>query len=166
MPRPKIAVTLATLLCTAAFGALAQPRDNRDDDEPPEYRDRQEVRDAYRRGYERGFDRGYRKGSQDAERRPVPVAPPPPPPAPPPQILGPIKVTSAFYGTSSKNCDATRFVGRQSNGHRQHSFKVTNEMCGDPARGDRKTLEVVYWCGDVSRSASAREHQTIFLNCL
>jgi hypothetical protein len=75
-------------------------------------------------------------------------------------------VIRAHYGTSSKNCDATRFVRRQGDGHRQHSFKVTNEMCGDPARGDRKTLEVAYWCGEIERHASAREHQTIFLNCL
>ena len=159
----RASISLVAVLSILALGAAAQPRDNRDDDEPAEYRDRQEVRDAYRRGFERGYDRGYRKGVQEGDRRAPPAAPPPPPPQP---ILGPIRVTSAFYGTSSKNCDATRFVGRQSNGKRQHSFNVTNEMCGDPARGDRKTLEVVFWCGDVSRSASAREHQTIFLNCL
>src|SRR5688572_18849667 len=110
--RPKIVVMLATLICAATFGALAQSRDNRDDDEPGEYRDRPEVRDAYRRGYERGYDRGYNKGFQEGERRPVRAAPPPPPAAPPPPILGPIKVTSAFYGTGSKNCDAMRFVRR------------------------------------------------------
>ena len=153
-------LALAAALALAAIPAAAQPRE-RDDDEP--VYDRQDVRDAYRRGYERGFDRGYRKGAQEADRRPPPVSAPRPPPAP---VLGPIKVIRAHYGTSSKNCDATRFVRRQGDGHRQHSFKVTNEMCGDPARGDRKTLEVAFWCGAVERHASAREHQTIFLNCL
>jgi hypothetical protein len=138
---------------------------HRDDDEPGEYRDRPEVRDAYRRGYERGYDRGYNKGFQEGTRRPVNVAPPPPA-APPPPVLGPIRVAGAQYGTSSKTCDATRFVRHQADGKRPHSFNVTNEMCGDPARGDRKTLEVTFWCGEVSRTASAREHQTIFLNCL
>ena len=38
-------------------------------------------------------------------------------------------------------------------------------MCGDPAHGDRKTLEVTYQCGQVVKTASAREHQTIFLDC-
>jgi len=156
------------LACALAAGALSvsaqQNRGREDDDDPAEYRDRQEAREAYRRGYERGFERGYRKGLDERERR-APIAAPPPPPPPPVPVLGPIRVTRAFYGTSSKSCDATRFVGRQSNGKRSHSFKVTNEMCGDPSRGDRKTLEVAFWCGQVSRTASAREHQTIFLNC-
>lgn len=164
MPQTKIAAALATLLCATAFSALAQGN-RRDDDEPKEYRDRPDVQDAYRRGYERGYDRGYRKGFQEGERRPVPVAPPPPPPPPAP-VLGPIKVQSAFYGNGKKSCDATRFVRRHADGNRQKSFKVTNEMCGDPAHGDRKTLEVVYWCGEIARNASAREHQDIFLNCL
>lgn len=156
--------TLALLL--AATGAWAQsPRG--DPDDPEEYRDRQEQRDAYRRGYERGYDRGYQRGLEEGRRRPggVPVSPPPPPPAPPPPLLGPIKVTSAFYGSTSKNCDATRHVARQANGKRTHSLKVTNEICGDPHHGARKTLEVVYWCGQVSRTASAREHQSVYLNC-
>jgi len=155
------------ILATALFATAASAQQNRghdDDDDPEEYRDRQEARAAYRRGYERGFERGYRKGVAEGERR-APVAAPPPPPPPPVPVLGPIRVSGAFYGTSSKNCDATRYVGRQSNGKRSHSFKVSNEMCGDPARGDRKTLEVTFWCGQVSRTASAREHQTIFLNC-
>ena len=157
--------TCAALLLAATTASAQQNRGRDDDDDPAEYHDRQEARDAYRRGYERGFERGYRKGFDDGERRAPIAAPPPPPPPPPVIVLGPIRVASAFYGTSSKSCDATRHVGRQSNGKRSHSFKVTNEMCGDPSRGDRKTLEVTFWCGQVSRTASAREHQTIFLNC-
>jgi hypothetical protein len=154
------------LLAAAAGTAFAQNR-ARDDDEPEEYRDRQEQRDAYRRGYERGYDRGFQRGLEEgAKRRPPPAAiAPPPPPAPPPPVLGPIKITSAFYGSSSKTCDATRWVARHANGKRTHSFKVTNDMCGDPHQGQRKTLEVVYWCGQVSRTASAREHQDLYLNC-
>ena len=162
MPRPATAPLLAALLCLVAFGATAQPRDNRDDDEPAF--DRQDMRDAYRRGFERGFERGYRKGMQEGDRRPPPVTAPPPPPRAP--VLGPIKVIRAHYGTGAKSCDATRFVRRLADGNRQHSFKVSNEMCGDPSRGDRKTLEVAFWCGDVERNASAREHQALFLNCL
>jgi len=161
---PAIALLSCALL--AAASAAAQPRSEPDD--PDEYRDRQEAREAYRRGFERGYDRGYQRGMEEAHRRapaPAMAVPPPPPPAPPPPVLGPIKVTSAFYGSGKKNCDATRHVGRQANGHRTHSFKVTNDMCGDPDRGQRKTLEVTYWCGQVSRTASAREHQDIYLNC-
>lgn len=153
----------AIVVLQVAAPAAAQYRASEDDD-PPEYRDRKEIRDAYRRGYERGYDRGYAKGMAEGERRGVPVAPPPPP-APPPLVLGPIRVAGAFYGTSSKQCDATRFVRRHADGKGSSSFNVTNDMCGDPARGDRKTLEVTYWCGQVSKSASAREHQTIYLSC-
>ena len=155
------AFTLALLV--AAAPALGQGRD--DDDDPPEYKDRSDYRDAYRRGYERGFERGYQRGLKEGERRaPVVVAPPPPPP-PVAVPSGPIRVTGAYYGSSSRNCDATRFMKRRADGKRTFSIKVTNEICGDPAHGDRKTLEVTYRCGEVSRTASAREHQTVYLNC-
>jgi hypothetical protein len=132
-------------------------------DDPPEYRERKDERDAYRRGYERGFERGFQKGLAEGEKRVI-VAPPPPP-APPPLVRGPIRISKASYGTSSKNCNATRFVAKRADGHRSHSFEVTNDMCGDPAHGDRKTLEVTYHCGQIVKSASAREHQTIYLDC-
>jgi len=156
-----LSLGLACLLAAGALSASAQQNRARDDDD--EQFDRQDLRDAYRRGYERGYDRGYRKGLE-GDRRPPPPAPAPPPPPPVP-VLGPIKVTSAFYGSGSKTCDASRFVGRQANGKRTHSFNVTNDMCGDPHQGQRKTLEVTYWCGAVSKSASAREHQSIHMNC-
>lgn len=142
--------------CAAAFclAAFAQ-------DEPPEYRERSDYRDAYRRGYESGFERGYRKGLADGEQRAASVAPSPPPPV----ALGPIRVTGAFYGTSAKNCDATRYLGSRANGKRSYSLEVTNAMCGDPAHGDRKSLEVTYFCGGLSKSASANEHRTIYFDC-
>ena len=139
-------------------GAFAQ-------DEPPEYRDRTDYRDAWRKGYEQGFERGYAKGLQEGERRGATAFPPPSSPPPPPVASGPIRVTGAFYGTSSKNCDATRFVASRANGKRNYSFEVTNSICGDPARGDRKQLEVTYYCGNLSKTASAYEHRTIYLDC-
>ena len=150
----------------AAQASLAQsPRGY---EEEPEYRDRKDQQEAYRKGYERGYDRGFQRGIEEGSKRGMAVqnVAPPPPPAPPPPSLGPIKVTGAFYGSGKKNCDATRYVGRHANGNRTYSFKVSNDMCGDPDRGQRKTLEVTYWCGAVSRTASAREHQDIFLNCI
>lgn len=151
--------TLATGLATAQY--RAEP------DDPAEYRDRRDEREAYRRGYERGYDRGFQRGLEEGRRAapPAAMAVPVQPAAPPAPVLGPIKITSAFYGSSSKNCDATRWLSRQANGKRTHSVKVTNDICGDPHHGQRKTLEVVYWCGQVSRTASAREHQDIYLNC-
>ena len=128
-------------------------------DEPPEYRDRADAREAYRRGYERGFERGYAEGLAEGEHR---VAAPPPPPPP---RTGPIHVIRATYGSESRSCDATRWVASRANGRRAHSFEVTNAICGDPARGDRKTLEVAYRCGEIGKTASAFEHRTLALDC-
>ena len=44
-----IAAAIGMIAALPALTALAA-----DDDDPPEYRDRGEARDAYRRGYERG----------------------------------------------------------------------------------------------------------------
>ena len=155
MIRPRLAPVLAALaLSTSGIPAVAQ-------DEPPEYRDRADSREAWRRGYEHGFERGYEKGIAEGQRR-APVAAPMPPPAP---RLGPIHVTGASYGTLSRSCDATRWVGSRANGRRTFTFEVTNGMCGDPARGDRKSLDVSYRCGEVARTASAVEHRPVTLDC-
>lgn len=123
------------------------------------------AEDAYRRGYDEGFERGYRKGVEEAERRARAAAVPPPPLQPLPPRTGPIHVTGAFYGTSSRNCDATRYVSHRASGKGSYSFEVTNEICGDPAHGDRKSLEVTYRCGEIVKTASANEHRTIYLDC-
>ena len=154
----------AILILTLLPAPFALAQNNRYDYvEPREYRDRRDQQEAYRRGYESGYDRGYQRGLEEGRRAGYA---PPPPAAPPPPVLGPIRVESASYGSYSKSCNATRFTARQANGKRTHSFKVTNEMCGDPHHGQRKTLEITYWCGQVSKTASAREHQDIYLNCM
>ena len=155
MKRIAIAMTAALL----ALPAFAQPM-------PPDDEDMRghgdEFRDAYRKGYERGFERGYAKGLADGERRAAPIVAPPPPPPP---RSGPIHVTGAAYGTSSHNCDATRFMRSHANGKRSYSVEVSNSICGDPAHGDRKSLDVTYRCGEIEKTASANEHRTIFLDC-
>lgn len=159
MSRHTTAVALAALL---AIAVPASAQRGGDDDFEEEYRGRsQELREAYRRGYERGYDRGYRKGLESAERRGPPAAVAPPPNAP----TGPIRVTGAYYGSRERNCEAGRAVARMANGKRSFSFKVTNEICGDPDPGKRKTLEVTYTCGQLQKTASAREHQTIYFDC-
>ena len=149
-----IRMAAGMLLSLAAGAALAQG-------DPPEYREGAAERDAYRRGYEEGFERGYQKGFAEGERRTATVAKPAPAPVP----TGPIRVTGAFYGTNNKNCDATRYVARRANGKKSHSFEVGNDICGDPARGQRKALEVTYYCGGLSKTASAHEHRTMYLDC-
>jgi len=150
--RCMFANTLIAAAVFAAIPALAQ-------DEPAEYRDRTEHREAWRRGYDQGFERGYRKGLEEGERRAAAAI------APPAPVAGPIRVSSAFYGSGSKNCNATHFVARHADGRRSHSFEVTNNICGDPAKGDRKSLEVSYLCGSIAKTASAFEHRSISLDC-
>ena len=141
---------LALCTTTAAFAA-----DGDSDRRSP----REAYREGYQRGYEDGFEKGYRKAMDEGR------APPPPAAAAPPHPTGPITISGAVYGTSSKNCDATRYVARRANGKRTYSFEVTNDMCGDPAHGDRKELDVTYICGAMAKTATANEHRTIYLDC-
>ena len=146
-----VAKFLVLIAAAAAPFAGAQDRDS------PDYRD------GYRRGYDDGFASGYRKALEETPRV-APVVPAPPPP-PPPRATGPITISSAVYGTSSKSCDASRQVARRVNGRLTASFEVTNVLCGDPAKGDRKQLEVTYICGSIAKTASAHEHRTLYLDC-
>jgi hypothetical protein len=142
--------TFAACLAFLAAPVIAQDRDS------------YEYREGYRRGYDDGFASGLRKGLDDGSRV-APIAPRPPPPTP--RATGPITVSSAVYGTTSKSCDASRPVARRVNGRISASFEVTNELCGDPAKGDRKQLEVTYICGSIAKTASAYEHRTLYLDC-
>ena len=144
-----LAFFLAAAATAWAAAAGAQDRDSYD------------YREGYRRGYDDGFSSGYRKGLAESSRAAPPAAAAPPPPVP----TGPITISTAYYGTSSKSCDATRWVARKTNGRRTASFEVTNDMCGDPAKGDRKQLEITYVCGSIAKTASAYEHRTVYLDC-
>ena len=120
--------------------------------------------DDYNEGYRRGFKDGFRDGVREAEKRPPPpptIVAPPPKPGP----TGPITITNAYYGTSSKNCNATHWLARRVNGRLTASVDVGNGICGDPAPGARKSLEVTYICGRFVKTASAFEHRTAYLDC-
>ena len=137
--------------CLFIANAHAQPRPKDDYD------------DGYKSGYKEGYSRGYREGLAEGEKRAANVAPPPAAVKPGPN--GPISVASAFYGTSSKNCNATHWLSRRVNGKSFASVDVENSICGDPAPGQRKSLEVTYNCGTFPKTASANEHRTIYLDC-
>ena len=122
-------------------------------------------RDAYRKGYDDGYQRGFDKGLEEGRRS----APPPPqviitPPAKP-GPTGPITVSSAVYGNGSKSCSAMRYVAPRANGRSTATIDVSNSMCGDPAPGGRKELEVSYICGSYAKSASGYEHRSVYLDC-
>jgi hypothetical protein len=77
----------------------------------------------------------------------------------------PITISIARYGDSSRDCDAIQYVARRANGRMSVSVDVTNGMCGDPAPGQRKSLDVTYVCGNRSKTASVYEHRPVYLDC-
>jgi hypothetical protein len=38
-------------------------------------------------------------------------------------------------------------------------------MCGDPAPGKRKSVEITYLCGSLAKKATAYEHRSAYLSC-
>jgi hypothetical protein len=123
-----------------------------------------EETEAYKAGFKEGYSRGYREGMSEGEKRGASYAPPPPVAAPKP-VLGPITISNAYYGTEKKNCNATHWLSRRVNGRATASVEVENSICGDPAPGARKSLEVSYICGQVAKTASGYEHRTLYLDC-
>lgn len=94
------------------------------------------------------YERGYRDGASAAR-----------------VIHGPIAIAQASYGTWSRTCDATALVSGQASGKYSFRMTVTNTLCGDPHPGKSKSLDVSYYCGNQSKTASAREHDTLTLRC-
>ncbi len=123
--------------------------------------------EGYKAGFREGYSKGYREGLAEGERRGASFVPPPPPVAPPPKPgpTGPITISNAWYGTSSKNCNATGWLARRVNGRLTANVDVENKICGDPAPGQKKSLEVTYICGNFVKNASAYEHRTLYLDC-
>ncbi len=131
----------------------------------------QAYKDAYAQAYREGQEAGYRKAQAELAA----VAPPPTPPQPqivavPVQVAPAnylIQVISALYGpdSGSKRCDATHYVRKQANGQRSINVAITNDMCGDPAPGERKSVQISYTCGTVAKTASAYEHRSAYLSC-
>ena len=115
-----------------------------------------EFRSGYAQGYRDGFDAGFAKAQSGA---PLSGAMP--------SKGFPIAVTTATYAAedSDGRCDATRYVRNAANGRRSVSVDINNRMCGDPAPGKRKSVEITYLCGAVAKTASAYEHRQAYLSC-
>jgi hypothetical protein len=127
-------------VCGSILGAAAQ--------------DSHDFKQGYSRGFKDGFDEGYRKAI--SEQGVAPAA----------SKGFPISITSAVYGPDSgASCDARRFVAPRANGRFNASIDVTNQMCGDPSPGKRKSLNITYFCGNTAKTASAFEHRTAYLSC-
>lgn len=134
-------VSLMIVLLGLNLGALAQ--------------DLRDYKQGYAEGFKAGFDDGYRKAIAEQGAVSATVS------------KGfPIAITSATYGPESgSSCDASRFVAPRVNGRRSASIDVTNQMCGDPSPGNRKSLNITYLCGNLAKTASAYEHRSVTLSC-
>lgn len=77
-----------------------------------------------------------------------------------------IRVLDARYGSRTRACDAAPAVANRCNGRDRCGIRVDNGLCGDPAFGEPKVLEVTYSCGRGDRrSAVGREGQRLDLGC-
>jgi hypothetical protein len=114
------------------------------------------FKDGYAQGYKDGFDAGYQKAAGEQSTAAETAS------------KGfPIAVQVATYGPdgSRDRCDATHYVRKLANGRRSVSVDITNSMCGDPAPGKRKGVEITYLCGAIAKTASAYEHRSAYLYC-
>jgi len=120
-----------------------------------------DYQQGYKEGFDQGFKQGYDRAVQDGR-----VPPPPAVVAPPPVPKRGIEVLRAWYGESERrSCDATGWVMRRFNHRSSASADVTNQICGDPAPGQRKELVVEYMCGAETKRASAYEHRSLSISC-
>jgi hypothetical protein len=103
----------------------------------------------YRRGYEDGFAAGQRAAfEQRGDHRDWRV-----------------HIEEAEYGVRGAMCDAREAVREQAR-RNDGAVHAGNELCGDPARGARKYLNIIYRCGDGEPlRAGAREGETVRLSC-
>lgn len=122
--------------------------------------DSDDYRAGYRAGYDDGFQRGYDKAMREGAQAPAPVIAPAPA-----RASGPIVISRAVYGNGSHTCDATRWAARMANGRVMATLDASNDICGDPAKGERKSLDVTYVCGSIAKSTTAYEHRSVSLDC-
>lgn len=77
---------------------------------------------------------------------------------------GGLSIQEAVYGTSYRYCDATYAV-RHCDGRDSCQIRASNNLCGDPHKGERKTLNVVYSCGYDTFETRIRERETGYIEC-
>lgn len=125
-----------TILCCTVASAQNAPRYSQD----------------YQQAYRAGYEAGYRQAQREQRRGPDRIG---------------ISVTAASYGVDGTRarCDATTFVRAEADGQRNATIEIDNSMCGDPSPGRRKSVQITYNCGTVSKTASAFEGSQAYLSC-
>ncbi|HEY8027865.1 MAG TPA: hypothetical protein VIF60_25225 [Burkholderiaceae bacterium] len=105
--------------------------------------------------YRRGYDQGYRDGAEaqsQADRG---------------GQRGRIVIEEAHYGSREGGfCEAREALQRMAGWRRHLDILADNNLCGDPAHGIPKHLDVRYRCGDSQpMRAEAHEGEMLALNC-
>lgn len=146
---------LAAMLCAACLAPAAAAQSN-----------------DYQQGYREGFDQGFKQGYDRAAREAGSQINQPPPgatmvvPAAPMVPKRGIIVLRAWYGDGERrSCNLTGWAARHFNNRTSQSVNVTNQICGDPAPGERKQLTVEYMCGAETKRESAYEHRSLSISC-
>lgn len=106
--------------------------------------------------YRRGYDQGYRD-AMEAQQHPRQEG------------NWHILVEEAHYGSREGGggfCEAREPIQREIGGRRRADIRVDNGLCGDPAPGFHKHIEVRYRCGDSQPvRAEAPEGSVLELHC-
>jgi hypothetical protein len=110
---------------------------------------------AQSREYQRGYDQGYRDGSEAQSNQEQQGGP-----------GGRILIERADYGLRGATCDARDAMQSAIGRRRNVSIAANNDLCGDPAPGRVKQLDVAYRCGDgPTLRIRTREGGTVTLYC-
>lgn len=120
--------------------------------------------DDFQEGYRKGFEDGFAAGQRAGAATPAQV-PPAAVVVPAPVINRGIIIVRGAYGDGRRRCEYTGQLAGMANGRMRASIEVTNNLCGDPAPGERKSLKVEYTCGGPMKQADAYEHRTLYLSC-
>lgn len=105
--------------------------------------------------YRRGYDQGYRDGAEAQSQQGQQNGSP-----------GRIIIEDATYGTREASCNIRDAIQQAVGRRRNISITANNELCGDPAPGRSKRLDIRYRCGDGAvLSARTREGGSVTLNC-
>ena len=78
---------------------------------------------------------------------------------------GRIYLEQVLYGIENSACDATERFVQSCNEKSSCNVTVTNNLCGDPARGQRKAADISYWCNGELQQLQVREKGMATLNC-
>ncbi len=77
-----------------------------------------------------------------------------------------LHISDATYTADNRSqCDASRALRDRCEGQASCFVRANDELCGDPARGLRKTLIIGFKCGGKRHEVRLEQHQSVDLHC-